>query len=774
MAKWLTTVAQRSCSVVEYLVTGPNGLSSSAGDLTGNRTMVKDQALLAVRMLAAVFRALPSGCSTSRSFTSQAVGLLGTALQGLGDQGLLPQDAAVFAAAGSEMVQRLDYRLTGPSVGAMMEGVLQQLAQGVVQSPGQGNGTQVFVVPAANLQLLCCPLCFPTTSSKQAVTVPAAIPLAAPIPADLLQKVAKVTSAIGLRSIRWSGVNPYGPYIGNNATEGPVGDVVSLSASTATGAPLPVADLAQPLLVALPVSFKSQDDLEKMMLQGSAPTCRWWDDQARQWKDTGCRLLEVRKDGSEMLCACTHLTTFSSFMSAKFLWLDAAATYIFATVVQCANVEALTAAGLAKLSSPKWMQRSSAVFFWSLMVMLGLGFILALGLDAVSAFSVPESDQEVGSHRPRQIPPAGCPSCWARLKGRLKEWRDRNLSIVYNRNRWGKHYVEWLIEHVAAAGLGIDRNSLLILMELEEESEVRTLLGHVTVEEAAALQKAAGIESCDVNLLRFCCEKTYREFSRTGWARLHQFRRIFWAFHPLPRSTRRSLRSRFTNQALLVMAPILSAHAANAWFYNSNGAPMSIDNSDDCRDPSPERFAERLVVVSLCTAALSGIPHKLLESIESHRANAASIEPIMVQLSRALLFYPLALCLVVFYALYIAAFLANVDEISALSWAVNGFITCTVCFLLLTPMLKSVFRTLLCVLLIRSQQHGEGASWKPSWVQGKRASDPEAQQDPSKGQPKRFSAVVPVARDYGGAAEAQTQSLQLPGKCFQDGQARPG
>jgi hypothetical protein len=117
-----------------------------------------------------------------------------------------------------------------------------------------------------------------------------------------------VTSIVSAH--RWAG-NPFGPSQSNSfATEGAV---VSYSLRSEDGPSATSTSLSSPILLKLPMVGQNFTYLRQQLLSGMFPQCRFWDPLKLQWAGDGCRILDVRKKGSEMLCSCTHLTSFGAF-----------------------------------------------------------------------------------------------------------------------------------------------------------------------------------------------------------------------------------------------------------------------------------------------------------------------------------------------------------------------------------------------------------------------------------------------------------------------------
>ena len=52
---------------------------------------------------------------------------------------------------------------------------------------------------------------------------------------------------------------------------------------------------------------------DEQLQDNRMPVCKFWNEKEETWGGDGCKVLAVMQHGSYMRCACTHLTSFSSF-----------------------------------------------------------------------------------------------------------------------------------------------------------------------------------------------------------------------------------------------------------------------------------------------------------------------------------------------------------------------------------------------------------------------------------------------------------------------------
>merc|ERR1712217_155291 len=90
-------------------------------------------------------------------------------------------------------------------------------------------------------------------------------------------------------------------------------NVVSMGLSGATGEAGKIDHLRDPILIWLSTTSGQYGRFAAQMRDGQVPQCLFWDPVKMDWAGDGCKVLDVRNGGEEMLCSCTHLTSFGAF-----------------------------------------------------------------------------------------------------------------------------------------------------------------------------------------------------------------------------------------------------------------------------------------------------------------------------------------------------------------------------------------------------------------------------------------------------------------------------
>jgi cysteine-rich repeat protein len=260
---------------------------------------------------------------------------------------LLPSDFSFGRSGGGG--RRLLAAAEANQIGGIVSGVGTLLAQGAVSNAATDAGDNFSTGALA-------PVVTPGVSIGAAVmkagvgangeAIPTAIDIPGigtfSVPSEALQQTAKKQKALGFKgavpagaSTSKFGGNLYGPAgqvrsdtssctgadnsSGNTLCNVPApspaeGGVLSLGLSSSDGAGVPIEDLREPIIIVVPIDppkvWTSFDDqLQKNML----PACKFWLEAEETWGGDGCKVQAVAQNGSQMRCACTHLTAFSSF-----------------------------------------------------------------------------------------------------------------------------------------------------------------------------------------------------------------------------------------------------------------------------------------------------------------------------------------------------------------------------------------------------------------------------------------------------------------------------
>lgn len=639
---------------------------------------------------------------------------------------VLPQSLNESSTGSSSSASVLNVtRRMASVVEAALDGVVLGLMSNL--SSTQVNKTQVLVVEAGAIQMTAAAIPFAAAGDK--AELPANIPLANGLSASALAAVSQASAGghIGISTCRWKGLNPFGPASDGSAEAIPAcADVVSLSLSDGTGKPVTVQDLSEPLVLAIPLSKVaeglSQDEIEAQIINGTFPQCRWWD--GKQWLGSGCKILSLQKDGSELLCACTHLTSFSAFstilpgpdnsLSGVFNPLEA----WWQQILFCSRAGALfTSEGFAQLQQGSWASQEPSTGFYLFAVLGLLALLAAVLIDCRNSEELLQ--------------------LWSQMTH--VHWFDMSFElwgtyeVVSAPRLWPQRIAKNLVEMVAASSLGVCQGTLQILEEatrearfvsprLADQAGKRWFRLSSTVPRAALRlkqQRAAmgrefsleGLPDREVSGLRTWLWHLTKRIGRLVL-------RTFYAGHPIRNIFLVDLYTLMVQRTLLRLLELLGAVFVGAFYFHRSGVAVSPDAPAQCVVSSLTERMQYGVPVALVSSVVATIPSSLLYMMVSARPREE--EQKSEKLKDALLvalFYLVGILLCSFYLLFLAAFLASVDVASGKLWLTS--VLCTVLSTMVAIPLGLAL-VLVAVAVITLQRDSELRErlclmeWKPS------------------------------------------------------------
>lgn len=671
-------------------------------------------------------------------------------------QEVLNQAAAVTSAftmsEANSSGQQLSVNATQRLV-ATVEAVQSSLTRGLFRSfnGSQASTPQVLTVQSPALTMTVAAL--PPASGQVTVgpgSLPG-VPLAQNLPQEALaaatQALASVgsgSSQIGISSCRWKGFNPLGPAkISETQQEvKAAGDIISLSITDSKGKLLPIQNLGKPIVLAIPISLVkpnfTQDDVEQMLLDGSFPQCRWWNETLRSWQGEGCKGMSLQKRGMELLCACTHLTTFGAFVSPlgerglsmgdiegvfQFLWM---------ILTQCANVASLwSAEGTTALQAGTWASRGSASSVFIVMSLLLLALPLAFFVDRFNYQDL------------RAV--------WSRMEH--VHWFDLKVALlnahafIWHPVLWKRSMARGLVLSVVGQRLGISQDTVEIILEAQRERpgfqpDLEETRNRPWLSLEATITKAA----CRMNLYK---ESVLEDFTFQGipereslplwrWLGLllrracYLYLRTLIAGHPIMFLGLSDLYILPSQRALLFAVQYLGAIFGNAFWFQSAGMTLTFGSPDECIMTNLADRIHKALPVSLVCVLISAGPSQILYYMISARPRGenalskARKDALLCALS-----YTLGFSLLVWYLLYLCAFLANVHESSAELWMLSAFQS-VLCSLIVLPLLQALIYTgfVICFLLREPTLAADiftDEPWRPSSGGKRREGAPEAE-----------------------------------------------
>lgn len=502
--------------------------------------------------------------------------------------------------------------------------------------------------------------------------------------------------SLGLVSSKWAGAGPYGQ--GSRWASMALGDSVTLALVLPESSEVIVQDLALPIRLVIPLarSGLSASDLEQMLLDDSVPECRWWDEQHGDWSTGGCRALSISSDGRDLLCSCTHLTAFGAFPSVadKGLLALGSLEEMFLSSLLCANVNGLfTLVGAANLQLNPWWSRPSGQLYFcctALFVLCLLGHLLLDLWLARCHGEVLEELAEVVDELSTDEQEIVEVTLW----GRFVRWLNF-LPVSYKgRQRWKKEAAELVVLTVVGCRLGVCAETMKLFLGAAAKQRRWT--------DDSPLSKMATSVRMDLALAE-TCQTAYTgavaEFKQGGRLRLLHMARLFIAWHPLREALDPSLPRLHFARAQLLLSQLVGSIAVSGFFFLGENAALSVDSPSSCHFTTDSRFLMHGLVAGLGSMVLARLPNVLLTRVEPLRVQSRA-RPLRNKL-KAIGFYATEFLLIMFYLLYIAAFLANIQEQSAWLWMQWGALWCFIDKLLITPLRVAVGFTLRSLILFR-------------------------------------------------------------------------
>lgn len=602
-------------------------------------------------------------------------------------QSVLPSSPGQSWSANATQQQQLAAAVEEAAVG-LISGVFQAQSATV-------NVSQVVTLVAGGISMTVAVLPVSSNGEGAAAAPPSpGLPLAKSLPLSAVEAATQVSgrnasasSRIGLTSCRWTSLNPFGNAT-NVAANGarkvvaPSSDVVSLSVTDEKGKKVPLSDLAEPLMLVISLSKLkvSQDDFEKLMLENRVPECRFWNETESRWAGDGCKSMGLRDRGSgpELLCACTHLTTFAVFESPEKILTIAEdiGKFLYSTLIVCARVDALfSTEGMEALQSGHWVTRASAVVFFLPALVLFLKLVLTAVWDVQHRKDLPWI--WAGMEH------VAWPSCQSEV-GEI-------LNFVFKPWAWPLRITRFAMETVVAHDLRLQQVTLKIVEEAKYkrpgfEPTSRDLHGRDPEGSAVLVAKAAqqmiwykhhvrdeftfrhlpSIESVGKRrwacfLVRKCCALLFH---------------VFRAVHPLMFPALVDLYT-FSSQRVVALAIQFLGSLFGCALYYQQTTALTFHSPQECATTTFDERMRKAIPISIVSALLSTGTSQSLYNMISARPRPD--QRIGQQKDRVvgILFYILGLCVCGFFLMYIAAFLANVSEESAQIWILSAAWTFT-------------------------------------------------------------------------------------------------
>lgn len=455
------------------------------------------------------------------------------------------------------------------------------------------------------------------------------------------------------------------------------------------GKKVSLSDLPEPLMLVIPLSKLnvSQDDFEGMMIANRIPECRFWNETESRWAGDGCKTMGIRDLGNrpELLCACTHLTTFAVFESPDKVLIEIAkdvGQFLYTTVVLCARVDALfSPEGMEALQSGRWVTRASAVVFFLPAIVLFLKLVLTAVWDV--------------QHR------KDLPWIWAGMKH--VTWPSCQTVVgdihefIFKPWRWPLRLARFTMETVVAKDLSMQQVTLKIVEEAKYktpgfEPTSADLRGRdpegsaVLVAKAAAQMRLYKDHVRDEFIFRHL--PTIDSVGKRRWACFLVRRccallfHVFRAIHPLMFPALIDLYT-FSSQRVVALAiQVLGSLFGCALYYQQTTA-HTFHSPTECATTTFDERVRKAIPISIVSALISTGTSQALYNMISARPRPDQRIGHHKDRVVGILFYILGLGVCGFFLMYIAAFLANVSEESAESWLLSAAwtLTSTVLFL---------------------------------------------------------------------------------------------
>lgn len=653
--------------------------------------------------------------------------------------GLAPKDAELVASVASSVLfaswpadnaattesRTTPSPRTMASLGAVVENAAGGLLQGLLNSrgPSQAVGAAlVNTITTPGLQIMAAALPV-QLGSEDTVQIPGT-PLLAGLPAGAVATAAEALTTKGYTgnatvgvSVVLYNVNPYGPSKrGGNmtATEqcsnatGParsycsgtaVGQVVALSLGNRAG-PVAIQNLEAPFQFVVSLSSPmSYEDTEQALMLGYHPACRYWDVKQWTWSTKGCRTLGFDADGSKLLCACTHMTSFGPFTAL----LDLGGTLFSAFELAASRVicnyagQLLSQQGMVNVAANGWANRGAALAFFLLCSLETLSYVLAAGRDwRLAQLAVQVSQDQQRS--------SGGGSMLSTAATLLLAVLGFFLKPIFRNYRWREDRMVRICDLIAANRIGIDRPSLRTLRKYEDALNAGTL---------PDLRENAGridgvpldiVEDCHRSLTKHdqhpgvyvTCSQAYAEAFRTGDS--YMFLQLCASFHPMRVPSVTSLHRRHAGRVILQQLSLNCGLFMSALFFHYQGA-VSRDSSDEC-SAGQRGIAQAIGQVFVCglTIMASEGPSQLLVMLDDNNTfGNGTRRHCLIEAGKVILLNFFSLSLNAFYLLFLVSFIANLQEREVQTWLLINFLTLLAMFLVLKPFLWAVASILLSI-----------------------------------------------------------------------------
>lgn len=554
----------------------------------------------------------------------------------------------------------------------------------------------------------------PGSQIQDPVSLPSTLfPLARELPICALRAGEDATTnlpsqAIGLSSVRWDSMNPYGPAaVGSGTSQKvamPVGDVVSLTLRTSQGTPIVVKDLPQPIVLAVPTKGMTQDDVEAFLMNGTFPQCRWLNDTVQKWQGEDCRTLGIQKNGAELVCSCTHLTTFGAFVTPVDVFFAELGDFFEGLVnvlIYCASVQALfSEEGWQEMRTGAWANEAAASLFYILVLLLG-GAQIASWL------------RDIHDHEELK-------EVWAEMTHvrwfELCRWLEEYWAFLMHPSAWSSHFVRSFINHHVAVHLGISQGSLSIIEEAQQAPEgYNPVLTNVSQRSKWSMTAGVIKAARRIELQRDCVIDDF-SLKTLGAA---SGKRIVTALLILRRLVKLWLRSfvvvhgwtvpvvidldsLVSHRTLIVTVQLLGSLWCTALYFHASGTASAPWSPDECVPTEILRKLQVVIPVGFVSTLVSQVPSLVLYNMVGARPCPPDRKSQRVTVAISyVVFYLTGLGLCAFYMIFIASFLANVSAASASYYVLSAMSTMLSSALLMPLVQAAMYSTALVIFLWR-------------------------------------------------------------------------
>lgn len=548
----------------------------------------------------------------------------------------------------------------------------------------------------------------------EAGSVPGGIPLAKPVPVAALKALgtSNGTAFIGVSSVRVLGGNPLGPWKAkntNNCLGGscpadagerePLSSPITITLSSHEGKILKLLNSPEPVQVVLPLAKThnmSQEEiyqeLERHLLTGQLPHCRYWNTTSLSWENDGCLSVSIRgtADGADLICSCTHLTTFSVFDIVQEL-VESSVKYLLVELIDCANVQAMfNSEGAATLVAWAWGRRPSAGVPYTILIHNWLLLLFMIGVDfrLVAQWRRLEEEED-RSQLGDLIPPSG---------SLLKSFYGL-LEFFVDNYKWRMNEAARIVFTFAGHRLGVCR-ATFHLLSWAEKVLLETPNPNLTYEEKRArlkqLGRAARVEMTDDLSFLQRHEEALEIFRRPCSRRLPmKVAACVAALYPLRKLTVSSMYEHYTSRVFLIINPIVGSTAMSALLFHDLGVALAANSPEACVPVVDPGLAWRLFWAGLASNAIASGPVLVLSQFKQHRALPGR-RPMRL---KAFGFYVSAISVWLFYVAYIAAFVANTQELSTQQWIKYGVLQ-VLLTTLLSPIVTGILKFFMCAAVL--------------------------------------------------------------------------